>query len=265
MDGVVLAARLILAAVFLLAGAAKLANRPGSRQALVDFGVPAPLVGALATLLPVAELSVATMLVPTATARVGAAGALGILSGFVVAIGANLAAGRRPDCHCFGQLHSTPIGASTLGRNAALGASAGMVVAWGPGEAVSDAFRRMGDLSGVGIAALVMIVVLCLSVSVEGWVVINLLRQNGRLLLRVDALEGKGRVGPPAEGLPVGMVAPTFTLADATAKKCASPSCGVAAAWPCSSSSTPGAGRARRCIPRSAVGAKNTPSASPSG
>jgi hypothetical protein len=39
---------------------------------------------------------------------------------FVVGIGLNLARGRHPDCHCFGQLHSAPAGWSTLIRNLVL-------------------------------------------------------------------------------------------------------------------------------------------------
>ena len=43
MGTALLIARLLLASVFALAGVAKLADRAGSKQAIVDFGVPAPL------------------------------------------------------------------------------------------------------------------------------------------------------------------------------------------------------------------------------
>lgn len=43
MDLLLLAARLMLALVFAVAGLAKLADRPGSRQALRDFGLPTRL------------------------------------------------------------------------------------------------------------------------------------------------------------------------------------------------------------------------------
>jgi uncharacterized membrane protein YphA (DoxX/SURF4 family) len=49
---------LLLAVVFVAAGAAKLVDRAGSRQAVADFGVPS-LATPLATLLPLAELAVA--------------------------------------------------------------------------------------------------------------------------------------------------------------------------------------------------------------
>jgi hypothetical protein len=35
---------------------------------------------------------------------------LALLVLFIVAIAVTLARGRKPDCHCFGQLHSKPIG-----------------------------------------------------------------------------------------------------------------------------------------------------------
>src|SRR6266852_7436324 len=128
MDIVLLLARLLLAVVFVVAGLAKLGDRAGSRQALIGFGVPARLVTPLTVLLPLAELAVAVALIPTASAWWGALGALALLVLFITAIGYNLARGRTPDCHCFGQLHSAPAGWSTLLRNVVLAAIAGFVV-----------------------------------------------------------------------------------------------------------------------------------------
>src|SRR5215213_8731137 len=128
MDVVLLIARLLLASVFVIAGAAKLADRSGSRQALIDFGVPTTLARPLGILLPLAELAVAAALIPTSTAWWGAAGALVLLIVFIVGIGVSLARGRQPYCHCFGQLHSAPAGWKTLTRNGALAAVAGFLV-----------------------------------------------------------------------------------------------------------------------------------------
>ena len=50
-----LIARLLPALVFLVASVPKLADRPGSQPAVIDFGVPTPLK----ILLPLAELAVA--------------------------------------------------------------------------------------------------------------------------------------------------------------------------------------------------------------
>src|SRR5215217_883929 len=117
MSTALLIARLLLVLAFVVASVAKLADRPGSRQAIVDFGVPSTLAAPLGLLLPLGELTVAATLLPASTAWWGALGALALLSVFIVGISINLARGRKPDCHCFGQLHSAPAGWKTLARN----------------------------------------------------------------------------------------------------------------------------------------------------
>ena len=52
MNAALLIARLLLALVFTVAGAAKLADRQGSRQAIVDFGVPSAIAAPLGLVLP---------------------------------------------------------------------------------------------------------------------------------------------------------------------------------------------------------------------
>ena len=128
---VLLIARLVLVVVFLVAGLAKLADLKGSQQAVHDFGVPARLATPLGTLLPLAELVVAVALLLPISAWWGGLGALLLLVLFVVGISYNLAQGRQPDCHCFGQLHSAPAGWPTLIRNLVLAAIAAVVVGFG--------------------------------------------------------------------------------------------------------------------------------------
>jgi uncharacterized membrane protein YphA (DoxX/SURF4 family)/peroxiredoxin len=129
-----LLARLLLSAVFLLAGIGKLGDPKGAIQALKDFGLPGALARPLSLLLCVGEIAIAVALVPLAGAWYGACAALGLLGIFVMAIGITLARGRRPDCHCFGQLHSAPVGWKTLVRNGILVALAGWLVIRGPGQ-----------------------------------------------------------------------------------------------------------------------------------
>jgi uncharacterized membrane protein YphA (DoxX/SURF4 family)/thiol-disulfide isomerase/thioredoxin len=117
----------LAAAVFATAGVAKLRDLSGSREAMQGFGVPASLVAPLGVTVPLAELAVAVALIVGPTRTWGALGALALLAGFSLAIAWNLARGRTPDCHCFGQLHSSPAGPGTLARNAALIALAGFV------------------------------------------------------------------------------------------------------------------------------------------
>src|SRR5438105_7256841 len=91
-----LCVRLLLALVFFVAGLAKLADLPGSQQALRDFGVPTRLAHPFGVLLPLAELAVAVALVPSLSAWWGTLGALVLLLLFVGGIGYNLAHGRTP-------------------------------------------------------------------------------------------------------------------------------------------------------------------------
>jgi len=124
------AARVVLAAVFAVAAWAKLTDVAGTRQAARDFGVPAAVVPAVAFVLPVAELTVAVLLVFGGSAAViGAIGAVLLLFVFIVAIVVSLARGRRPDCNCFGSLHSEAISPRTVVRNGVLIGLAALVLA----------------------------------------------------------------------------------------------------------------------------------------
>src|SRR5215211_575443 len=227
MDAALLIARLVLAGVFTLAGVAKLSDLKGSRRAIINFGVPSAIATPLGLLLPLAELSVAATLIPASTAWWGALGALALLSVFVVGITYNLARGRKPDCHCFGQLHSAPAGWKTLARNGALAAIAGFVLWAGyEGGAGPSALSWVGALSTAQLLAL-LVGVLVLALLAGQWTfLVHLLRQNGRLLVRLEAVEATlaegGSVlatsqnGTPVhqevEGLPVGSEAPQFSL-----------------------------------------------------
>jgi uncharacterized membrane protein YphA (DoxX/SURF4 family)/thiol-disulfide isomerase/thioredoxin len=127
-DIVLLVLRLTLASVFVLAGAAKLADRERTLNALSEFGVGLRIAKPGARVLPLTELIIAVTLIPSATAWFGAIGALALLLIFSTAIVINLRHGRRPDCRCFGQLHSTPIGRTTLARNTGLTSLAVLIV-----------------------------------------------------------------------------------------------------------------------------------------
>jgi peroxiredoxin len=224
MDTAVLFARLLLAAVFVVAGIAKLADREGSRRAVADFGVPAVLAAPLAILLPLAELAVAAALIPTATAFWGGVGALALLLLFVVGIGANLARGHKPDCHCFGQLHSAPAGWTTLARNGVLAAVAAFLVLRGlEGDVGPSVVGWIGALSATGLLVLAGGTVLLALVVAQWLFLYGLLRQNGRLLARLEAVEGilaaeglapSENGARSARGLPVGAPAPAFGLRD---------------------------------------------------
>jgi peroxiredoxin len=219
LDLTYLGAQFVLAGVFLLAGLSKLFDRAGSRQALMGFGVPETLARSLAVLLPMVECVVAVSLLNQKTVWLASLGALSLLTLFVVAIALNLAQGRRPSCHCFGQIHSTPVSWSTLSRNVILAAMAAFMVSYTRGPVdlgIEDVISHVG-LSQVMGAAIVSCGVL-LPVSV--FLLMQIIRQQGRILLRLDAIENR-QATPTSEfeesvspGLPIGSRAPAFNLKD---------------------------------------------------
>ena len=144
----------------------------------------------------------------------GAAGALALLALFVGAIAVNLLLGRRPDCHCFGQLHSSPVGWPTIARNVVLGGVA-VFVLWPGREYVPSAYGAL-SLDGVAGATVVLALVVVAQGIIGVVVLYHLLRQNGRLLQRLDAIEAKTGIVPDLPkppGLPLDSPAPVFSLA----------------------------------------------------
>jgi peroxiredoxin len=218
MDTVLLIARLLLAFVFAIAAVGKLLDYQGARQAFVDFGLPTGFVAPLAVLLPLAELLVAVILIPASTAASGSLGALVLLGMFIVAIALTLGRGKKPNCHCFGQFHSSPIGWSTLVRNGLLATLAAVVFARGSnnpaiGEVAATAGFNTATwiIFGVAVAALGF-------AAIEGWFLLNMLAQQGRFLNRLEAAEeALGIV--PGTGLRVGKEAPDFELESVTDRR----------------------------------------------
>jgi hypothetical protein len=205
--------QLLLTMVFTVAAVAKLADRSGTRQAIEAFGVPPRPAPALALWLPITELAIAAALVPAATARWGALAAVALLVIFSVAIARALRAGSAPDCNCFGGLTQTEVGRGTLIRNLLLGAFAGFVALGSFGQPVS-AFSWVTVPAARDRPGIVFLVA-CLAGL--GWFCWQLLQQNGRLLLRLEAEGAGGAANPVAEALPPlepGSAAPPFAGED---------------------------------------------------
>ncbi|MEA2597111.1 MAG: hypothetical protein QOF01_3580, partial [Thermomicrobiales bacterium] len=142
--------------------------------------------------------------------------------------------GNHPDCHCFGQLHSEPAGWPTLIRNGVLAAVALYIVAVGRdlfGFSNEDAGYSLvawiGNLSTWELIASILGLVAIAAIVIEGWLLVHLLGQNGRVLLRLDAIETMAAEGgllpdvdgadapspaPRPLGLPEGSPAPPFRL-----------------------------------------------------
>lgn len=183
------AARLLLAIVFAVAGVAKLVDREGGRKAAIGFGVPARVAGLVAVILPLAELAVAVLLVPSSTAVAGSIGALVLLLLFSLAIARSLARGAAPDCHCFGQLHSAPAGRATLMRNCCLAALAALALVGSlsaPRESGVAWLVELDAVQGIALAGGVLAVV---ALSLGAVAFLSLIRSYGRVLVRLDRVE----------------------------------------------------------------------------
>lgn len=216
MSLVLFIARLLLAATFVAAGVAKLMDPAGSRKSMSDFGVPERLTPALGLLLPLAEILCALALLPGASAMWGASGILVLLLLFIAGMSLSLARGRRPDCRCFGQMQSSPIGWRTVLRNVVLACIAAFIVWQSSLNGEASAISLPGSLSGTEVAVTGLALAVAGLAAFQSWAMVHLLRQNGRLLLRVEALEsnkaGAQHVEEPLPGLPLNDPAPAFSL-----------------------------------------------------
>ena len=212
-----------LVIVFAVAGITKLSDRSGSREAARSFGVPERLAVVVGYGLPLAEITIALLLLPAATRWYAAVAALALLLAFCAAIAVALARGKAPECHCFGQLHSAPAGWRTLARNLVLAAAAAaLIVVAGRDDPGAGAFDWTSDVDGIAWLALALGIGFVAVVAVGGYAVVHVLRSYGRVLVRLEAVEERLRVAGleledpddmPELGLAPGTPAPAFELA----------------------------------------------------
>ena len=216
-----LVVRVVLATLLVVSALAKLRSRRRSRQAVVDLGLPDRLAPAVGVGLPLVELAIAAALVPAATARWGGVAAVALLLLFAGVVGRTIAAGRRPRCHCFGELSRGEISWATVARNVLLAAAGGLVWAVEP-VGFSSVSR---GLSGGQLLVAGCLTFLTAMVALQGWALLHVIRQHGRVLLRLNALEEAQAASAMREpvvraaahphhgaGLPVGSLAPEFSL-----------------------------------------------------
>jgi uncharacterized membrane protein YphA (DoxX/SURF4 family)/peroxiredoxin len=144
-----LLARVVLAFVFGVAAWAKLTDPAGTRRSMADFGVPVALAPLVAVLVPALEIACVVALLNASWAWWGALGALVLLGIFILAVAVNMALGRRPDCHCFGQLHVSRAGWPTLYRNGVIAAVAAYPVSRGPDAIGMDGLTALQALGRV--------------------------------------------------------------------------------------------------------------------
>jgi len=209
---IVLVARLLLAAVFAVAGAGKLARRGETEATLGKFGVAAGLRVPLAIGLPLAELAIAAGLLPAASAPWAAVAAFLLLAAFTVGVARVLRGEEEVDCNCFGSLAPSRVSGWTLGRNGGLMLVAGLVAIGGWNDAGPSAVAWVGGLdatAAVGILAGLALLAAALNLAFS-W---QLMKQNGRLVAELAAVSGGDRAAARAAGgPPIGAMAPAFAL-----------------------------------------------------
>jgi peroxiredoxin/uncharacterized membrane protein YphA (DoxX/SURF4 family) len=212
MDPFLVGGQLLLAAVFALAGGAKLFDLPGSRQAVTDFGAPERFARPLAVAIPLAELAAAVALIFQPSARWGAALALVLLLVFVGGVANAMRRGLRIDCGCFGKIYSATASSATLARNAILAVLAGFVVIAGPAPAIDAWFgeRSLGQLLAFALVTLAIVAaVAALWLRAQT----RALEADAERVTEAQQAAARGE-NREVQGLQVGTPAPAFDLPD---------------------------------------------------
>lgn len=223
MEIVILLLRVILAAIFAVAGVGKLIDRNGSEQAARDFGVPERVVGGFAVLLPLAELAIAVLLLFTSTSWYAALAGAFLMLAFTVGMIYQVVKGNAPDCHCFGQIHSEPVGKMSVVRNLVFFAIAAFIFFQGiRGQGMSIATTPWEG----GILVLLFVI----ASGIVGLVSLGTANRQemNALLRRIEVLElssgientetVREEVGDPKNGLPIGSPFPDFELESISGK-----------------------------------------------
>ncbi len=218
MDFLVLISIVLLLVVFASSATAKLLSWTSTVESLTDFGVPSRISAPSSVLLIGAEYAIAAALIPRATASWAALAAAALLALFTVALASQLLRGKRPRCRCFGALSAKEIGWPDVARNVILGGLAFFVALHPRGAGFGSLLGILSRLSteqrlwiGLGFANLALLAAIVA-------LLVQVVRQQGRMLLRFDGLEQRLQGGPPEfpatppAGLPLGTPAPEFTL-----------------------------------------------------
>jgi hypothetical protein len=209
---------MITVLAFTAAGLAKLSNPRQTATMLVDFGIVKRSSRAAALCLPILELLVALAILMPSAMWLGVCAALLVLGGFTLTVAAAVVQGRHPLCNCFGQAAASPVGWGTVARNLVLMAIAGSLLA-SPERLQHGLLSETANLLRQGNAMLVLLALLGLGLAaVQAWVNLNVIRQQGRLLLKIDTLEYRlevadiGAADTPQSrpGLAPGTPAPDF-------------------------------------------------------
>lgn len=221
MDSWILLIRLILCGIFLLAGVAKFLDLKGSKKAFEDFGIPSSISLPSSIALSVAEIVIGLMFLRLDTSWYAAVAAAGLMLLFVVQMTYQTAKGNSPDCHCFGQVHSAPVGVKSILRNVAFAVLALALIARGQtvqGRSLVDPTLDIFQLAfGLFLIGLLIAVIFYLK---------KLSTQQIELMRRIEVMNLVAREGGeteretthPHDGLPIGAMFPEFEHIDTDGK-----------------------------------------------
>jgi uncharacterized membrane protein YphA (DoxX/SURF4 family) len=115
-----LVARLLLGALWLIAGSRKILQRASLSAHFEAFGLPRLAARVVAATLPCVEMGLGVLLLLGGWVTAAAGFSVLLLSLFSIAIIANLMRGRMVECHCFGELGRGTISWLSVLRNLAL-------------------------------------------------------------------------------------------------------------------------------------------------
>ncbi len=221
METFLLLIRLILFAIFALAGIGKFLDLDGSEKAVKDFGVPENLAKPFSVLLPAGEILIAILLLSAATSWFGALFGFLLLLIFIGGMVYQMAQGNAPDCHCFGQIHSEPVSRKSLIRNGIFAFLAFVLVLSGRNNQGAGIFDSTNSSEGNSMSVILgLATVGLLAAAVYFLKMIS--EQQTQIMRRIEILELTSHEGGrettrenlsnPHDGLPIGAPAPDFEL-----------------------------------------------------
>ncbi len=224
MDIFFLILRLFLFAIFAVAGTAKLFDLKGSQKAIEDFEVPESLAKPLAWLLPIAEITIAILLLPITTSWFSAIAAFTLLLSFIVGMILQIRKGNAPDCHCFGAIHSEPVSPKSLGRNVLFAVAALALIISGRTNQGLSAVDWLDDVSSADRAFLVLALIITAFLGFIIYYLRQMLESQKRLARQIEVMQFIANDGNeeivreditnPLEGVPIGSPMPDFELPD---------------------------------------------------
>ena len=222
MEIVLVIMRLSLFAILAFAGIGKLLDPEGSKDAVEGFVVPRSVSRPVSILLPVAEMTIAVLLLPIETSWIGAIAAAGLLTGFSAGMIWQMWQGNAPDCHCFGQIHSEPVSKKSLIRNLVFGLPAILLIVSGSENQGINIFDSTSNFSETNAMQIILGLAVLGFLAAIVFFLKKISEQQTQIMRRIEVLElishegGKqverDDVNDPSTGLPIGSPVPEFAI-----------------------------------------------------